>query len=82
MLGKLIYTALMSSSKVSRLYASSVNEFVGLSDNMRLASLALVALAGAEQLERRLDNGLGKTPALGWNSWVSLHQPNCPPSRA
>jgi len=24
------------------------------------------------QLEKRLDNGLGKTPALGWNGWVSL----------
>lgn len=29
--------------------------------------------AGSEvsgELNRRLMNGLGKTPALGWNSWV------------
>jgi len=24
-----------------------------------------------DRLERRINNGLGKTPALGWNSWVS-----------
>jgi hypothetical protein len=24
-------------------------------------------------LKPRLDNGLGKTPALGWNSWVLKH---------
>jgi len=39
--------------------------------------LALVAVAGAapttsedSQFEKRLNNGLGKTPALGWNGWV------------
>jgi hypothetical protein len=26
-----------------------------------------------DNLEPRLDNGLGKTPALGWNSWVLKH---------
>ncbi|KAK7953631.1 alpha-glucuronidase A [Apiospora saccharicola] len=32
--------------------------------------LALPALAlAAPAVEKRLDNGLGKTPALGWNSW-------------
>jgi hypothetical protein len=24
-------------------------------------------------LQRRLMNGLGKTPALGWNGWVWIH---------
>jgi hypothetical protein len=25
---------------------------------------------GISNLEPRLNNGLGRTPALGWNSWV------------
>jgi len=43
--------------------------------------LALVAIANAapssigliedQHLEKRLNNGLGKTPILGWNGWVS-----------
>jgi hypothetical protein len=27
-------------------------------------------LPQAEELNKRLMNGLGKTPVLGWNSWV------------
>lgn len=44
--------------------------------------IALLAIASAAPfredshrtglLEKRLDNGLGKTPALGWNGWVRL----------
>jgi hypothetical protein len=44
--------------------------------------IALLAIANAApfrgdsyesgQLEKRFDNGLGKTPALGWNGWVRL----------
>jgi len=43
---------------------------------MHLTRLVLWAGAGyfaaGEPVHRRLNNGLGKTPALGWNSWVSL----------
>ena len=47
--------------------------------NSVLLALAASGLATAmpaeHQLERRINNGLGKTPALGWNSWVSpIHQ--------
>lgn len=43
-------------------------------------TLALVALAQAGtivnatavELDKRLDNGLGLTPPMGWSSWVSL----------
>ena len=42
-----------------------------------LLTLAGVSFSSASTLERdyeplykRLDNGLGKTPALGWNGWV------------
>ncbi|KAL8282824.1 hypothetical protein RB600_006006 [Gaeumannomyces tritici] len=30
---------------------------------------ALLALAEAEPIQKRLENGLGRKPALGWNSW-------------
>jgi alpha-galactosidase len=42
-----------------------------------LLMIAALGLAAAttdlehDRLERRINNGLGKTPALGWNSWVS-----------
>lgn len=29
-----------------------------------------LAFEKSHGLKPRLDNGLGKTPALGWNSWV------------
>jgi alpha-galactosidase len=31
--------------------------------------LGILALTTANPLPKRLDNGLGRTPALGWNSW-------------
>ncbi|KAK6850187.1 glycoside hydrolase family 27 protein [Apiospora arundinis] len=34
-----------------------------------LALPALVLAAPAAEIDKRLDNGLGRTPALGWNSW-------------
>ncbi|KAF4626266.1 hypothetical protein G7Y89_g11892 [Cudoniella acicularis] len=34
-----------------------------------LAIANSVTYASPVELKRRLDNGLGKTPALGWNSW-------------
>jgi alpha-galactosidase len=43
-----------------------------------IALLAIVSAAPFRdsyengRLEKRLDNGLGKTPALGWNGWVDL----------
>lgn len=46
-------------------------------DELRMlyTGLALSAVLGslgqAAALEPRLNNGLGRTPALGWNSWVS-----------
>ena len=41
-----------------------------------LVAIASAAPSGTEfienqQLEKRLNNGLGKTPILGWNGWVS-----------
>jgi alpha-galactosidase len=34
-------------------------------------SVALAAPAGQdEMLDKRLENGLGRTPALGYNNWV------------
>lgn len=39
--------------------------------NYLLLLAALGRLSQAEQMEKRLNNGLGKTPALGWNSYVS-----------
>lgn len=39
-----------------------------------LGNFALAApTTEAELLEKRLDNGLGRTPALGWNSWNAGH---------
>lgn len=41
-----------------------------------LAAIDIVyglALEKPNNLKLRLDNGLGKTPALGWNSWVLKH---------
>lgn len=45
---------------------------------LTLLSVIAVTALGAEAfpsnanvLDKRLPNGLGKTPALGWNSWVS-----------
>jgi len=40
-----------------------------------LVAIASAAPSGTEfienqQLEKRLNNGLGKTPILGWNGWV------------
>ena len=37
-------------------------------------SAAVLAAPAAfdEPLTKRLDNGLGKTPALGYNNWVTL----------
>jgi alpha-galactosidase len=29
-----------------------------------------------ESLSKRLNNGLGKTPALGYNNWVPFSSPN------
>jgi alpha-galactosidase len=35
-------------------------------------SVALAAPAGQDELfSKRLENGLGRTPALGYNNWVS-----------
>lgn len=37
------------------------------------ASVAIAAPAGQEApLDKRLENGLGRTPALGYNNWVSV----------
>lgn len=38
-------------------------------NKLAIASTAVLALTHASPLEKRLDNGLGLTPALGWNSW-------------
>ena len=35
-----------------------------------LALPALALAAPGADIDKRLDNGLGKTPPLGWNSWV------------
>jgi len=32
--------------------------------------LVLLPVASAASLEPRIDNGLGKTPAMGWSGWV------------
>lgn len=49
------------------------------SDNMRfsLSAAALVqavtiVTASEVELDKRLDNGLGLTPPMGWSSWVRL----------
>lgn len=34
-----------------------------------LALLSITATASPVVLDKRLDNGVGKTPAMGWNSW-------------
>ncbi|CAI6337624.1 unnamed protein product [Periconia digitata] len=34
-----------------------------------VSALAVEALPSNENFQKRLPNGLGKTPALGWNSW-------------
>ncbi|EHL03276.1 putative Alpha-galactosidase [Glarea lozoyensis 74030] len=40
------------------------------SEILILAAVGVVhGLPAAEELNRRLNNGLGKTPVLGWNSW-------------
>lgn len=37
-------------------------------------SVALAAPAGQDEaLNKRLENGLGRTPALGYNNWVNFH---------
>jgi alpha-galactosidase len=37
-----------------------------------LQTITFAAPAGQDEpLEKRLDNGLGKTPALGYNNWVN-----------
>jgi hypothetical protein len=36
-----------------------------------IAALSVSAHA-AVAVNKRIDNGLGITPALGWNSWVSI----------
>lgn len=38
--------------------------------DVSIAVLAAATTASASVVPR-LDNGLGKTPVLGWNSWVS-----------
>jgi alpha-galactosidase len=39
-----------------------------------IQSVVHAAPAGQdESLAKRLENGLGKTPALGYNNWVSKH---------
>jgi hypothetical protein len=41
-----------------------------------IQSVALAAPAGQdESLSKRLENGLGRTPALGYNNWVSIALP-------
>jgi hypothetical protein len=40
-----------------------------------VGSLGHLASATPYWNEKRLNNGLGKTPALGWNSWVSAVTP-------
>ena len=36
-------------------------------------SVALAAPAGQDELlSKRLENGLGRTPALGYNNWVNI----------
>jgi alpha-galactosidase len=36
-------------------------------------SVVLAAPAGQDEpLTKRLENGLGRTPALGYNNWVSI----------
>lgn len=42
-----------------------------------LAALAVASLAAPSGftetlVNKRLENGVGRTPALGWNSWVSI----------
>lgn len=39
---------------------------------IKLLPLA-VAASAVPQVNRRLDNGVGVTPAMGWNGWVYLH---------
>lgn len=36
-----------------------------------LAQAATIVNASVIELDKRLDNGLGLTPAMGWSSWVS-----------
>jgi hypothetical protein len=37
-----------------------------------LVQAATVVHASEGELEKRLNNGLGLTPPMGWSSWVSL----------
>jgi alpha-galactosidase len=38
-------------------------------------NVALAAPAGQDEpLGKRLENGLGRTPALGYNNWVRIDQ--------
>lgn len=37
-----------------------------------LVQAATIVDATAAELDKRLDNGLGLTPPMGWSSWVSL----------
>ncbi|KAK8100609.1 hypothetical protein PG999_010983 [Apiospora kogelbergensis] len=41
-----------------------------------LALPALALAAPGADIDKRLDNGLGKTPPLGWNSWQRRHRQN------
>jgi hypothetical protein len=36
-----------------------------------LAQAVTIADATVVELDKRLDNGLGLTPPMGWSSWVS-----------
>lgn len=38
--------------------------------SLLLALPALGLAAPGAELDKRLENGLGRTPAMGWNSWV------------
>lgn len=40
--------------------------------SLSLALGYLSAHAQSRELETRIDNGIGRTPAMGWNSWVCI----------
>lgn len=41
------------------------------------AACALVALAAALHGAAAYDNGLGRTPPLGWNTWMTCGDSTC-----
>lgn len=42
-----------------------------MATKLAILGLAITGASSRSVNQKRLDNGVGRTPALGWNSWAS-----------